>query len=363
MKKSLHERMQTDDLDMDKENQKCEEISLYGSNSPIESICTGGISPSHCSHTRKSLDDHDTNSQDSGFISENGKYLSYTSPTRGSSHSFGSGSLCSMEDEYFEYFSDVEPLDKQKNLPEDFNKLIHKPIIENNVRPLQESNKSSPSDNIIRPVFRRALSLQSPKITPNSSRVRSCLFRTSELSPPDSTDVRSFKRPEPPSNLANPNLKRSKLFDEDDIPSVPEVEHHTVPRPLLKRAFSATEESIMSAVQRSSTEPDLIGDFTKTFCLPLTRGRHQDLKSITANTLAKLMRGEFNNSVASFRVIDCRYPYEFEGGHISGAINIYTKEQCLELLCENQLPMNSTPSKRHILVFHCEFSSERGPNL
>lgn len=64
------------------------------------------------------------------------------------------------------------------------------------------------------------------------------------------------------------------------------------------------------------------------------------------------------------------YPYEFEGGHIKGAINLYTKDQVMKEFLENQTPKSppdqSQPAvnhKRDIIVFHCEFSSERGPGL
>jgi M-phase inducer phosphatase len=63
-----------------------------------------------------------------------------------------------------------------------------------------------------------------------------------------------------------------------------------------------------------------------------------------------------------------RYPYEYEGGHIKGAINLYTQEQIKKELIDNRRPaqaaVSSDPAdKRDILVFHCEFSSERGPKL
>lgn len=32
--------------------------------------------------------------------------------------------------------------------------------------------------------------------------------------------------------------------------------------------------------------------------------------------LAKLMANEFSEQVEDFDIIDCRYPYEFKGGHI-----------------------------------------------
>ena len=110
----------------------------------------------------------------------------------------------------------------------------------------------------------------------------------------------------------------------------------------------------------------MIGDFSKPFCLPLTDGRHQDLKSISSETMAQLLRGDFVDSVASFKIIDCRYPYEFEGGHIRGAQNLYTQEQIVDELVKIKTEMATVKEdapKRHILVFHCEFSSERGPKL
>lgn len=75
------------------------------------------------------------------------------------------------------------------------------------------------------------------------------------------------------------------------------------------------------------------------------------------------MRGHHNPSVDSYKIIDCRYPYEFKGGHISGALNLYTKEQISELFESKIDGAKIEETKRHILVFHCEFSSERGPNL
>lgn len=82
--------------------------------------------------------------------------------------------------------------------------------------------------------------------------------------------------------------------------------------------------------------------------------------------MAKLVCGQFDESVASFKVIDCRYPYEFEGGHIRGAQNLFTHEQILEELVNSKTDtpkLVANEPKRNIIVFHCEFSSERGPKL
>ena len=34
--------------------------------------------------------------------------------------------------------------------------------------------------------------------------------------------------------------------------------------------------------------------------------------------MAKLLRGEYDHVVEKYVVVDARYPYEYEGGHIRG---------------------------------------------
>lgn len=95
-------------------------------------------------------------------------------------------------------------------------------------------------------------------------------------------------------------------------------------------------------------------------------GRHSDLKSISVQTMAKLLNGDYKDSVASFKVVDCRYPYEFEGGHIRDAINLFTHDQIITELVHIKTEAPKVVPEgpmRNIIVFHCEFSSERGPKL
>jgi len=46
------------------------------------------------------------------------------------------------------------------------------------------------------------------------------------------------------------------------------------------------------------------------------RGKHQDLKSISAETMSSLLNGDYDDDVEQAIIVDCRYPYEFDGGHI-----------------------------------------------
>jgi rhodanese-related sulfurtransferase len=80
--------------------------------------------------------------------------------------------------------------------------------------------------------------------------------------------------------------------------------------------------------------------------------------------MSDLLSGAYSDEVEKFTVVDCRYPYEFKGGHIEGALNIYTREDIYaEFMKSDQHRQKSSDNKRHIVIFHCEFSSERGPKM
>lgn len=116
----------------------------------------------------------------------------------------------------------------------------------------------------------------------------------------------------------------------------------------------------------ASADLGLIGDHSKPFCLPIINGKQRDLTCISVHTMAKLMKGEYSNAVNSYRVIDCRYPYEFEGGHIKGAENLYTEDDVYRSLMSTKTETATVvpvEPKRNIIIFHCEFSSHRGPKL
>lgn len=343
------------------------DLSLYSGTSPERVRCRGA-SP-HFQRQRVLTEEHDANSQDSGYgasCPNDGKFYQFAKslgvtpsqnclPNKTGGLSFGS--MESMDDEFLEFTDLEQPLNENSQLPTDFTTLISKTYTSSTTRTSEESPVYN-QNQLYRPPLRRHHSENGIQNTPNSSKVRSCLFKK------DHIELKSFKRPEPPMESRTPQTKRFKIENEEsesnDSAAVPEVSC-----PVLQRSISATEESIKYALQRSSTEPDLIGDFTKAFCLPLTVGRHQDLKSITPSTLALLMRGEFTHTSITFKVIDCRYPYEYDGGHINGAINLFTKDQVLDTLLNTKIStaINSEMHQSNILVFHCEFSSERGPNL
>ncbi len=263
-----------------------------------------------------------------------------------------------------------------------------------------------------------------------------------------------------------------------------------------RRCHSDTDVIIKSAMCRAESDGNLIGDYTRAHSLPTTQGgKHRDLKYISPETLAQVVRDATTNqhedsqcsatagllttdmlvkgknadremNVQKMRstavsgdpqwsgvlrkrdlnmptgqsfgygllqeplvgqsegnalpaavsqkepaqspkhiIIDCRYPYEYDGGHIKGAINLFTKEQINDFLKRHykksstnaeadamekfdsiarfsqqfRLNYKTNPvlmdrvaavgsplgdqTDHPVLIFHCEYSSERGPKL
>ena len=106
------------------------------------------------------------------------------------------------------------------------------------------------------------------------------------------------------------------------------------------------------------------------------------LISILHLQLNELLSGTFDEQIDKFIVIDCRFDYEYAGGHIEGAINLPTSAAVEEFFLnygadhplyaspeEIPLPTKSGEAdeagnvKKTIVVFHCEFSAKRAPTL
>ncbi|KAK6174590.1 hypothetical protein SNE40_017834 [Patella caerulea] len=250
-----------------------------------------------------------------------------------------SSPLTSMEDDVDDGFLDVFDTDSLKgdSVSSTMASLFHAPVI----------NKKIPEDDGT-PILRRKAS-------------RSLLYRS------QSFDVRSRTKRSPREDDGTPTQNKRHRFadfiEQTSLPAPsPTFENKMVVARRFQRCQSATEEVIKSAVNRMSNDVDLIGDCSKPYSLPIfTSGKHQDLKRITPETVCRVINNEFED-IESYRIIDCRYPYEYEGGHIKGGENIYTKDVILSefLKCPKR---SENVNKRHIIIFHCEFSSERGPNL
>ncbi|CAG5113058.1 Oidioi.mRNA.OKI2018_I69.chr2.g7205.t1.cds [Oikopleura dioica] len=127
-------------------------------------------------------------------------------------------------------------------------------------------------------------------------------------------------------------------------------------RPLV-RSNSVRDHNLPSDKEFFSSE---YFDFKEPLALP-TEGtsKHQDLNYISGQTMSELLTGS-RITGGSFVVVDARYPYEFEGGKIKGALNLFKEDMVIEHFYPDGKLMEDKPS---IVIFHCEFSSERGPKM
>nr|XP_054337857.1 M-phase inducer phosphatase 1 isoform X6 [Pongo pygmaeus] len=187
---------------------------------------------------------------------------------------------------------------------------------------------------------------------------RSKLFDSPSLCSSSTRSV--LKRPERSQEESPPgNTKRRKSMSgaSPKESTNPEKAHETLHQSLsLASSPKGTIENILDNDPR-----DLIGDFSKGYLFHTVAGKHQDLKYISPEIMASVLNGKFANLIKEFVIIDCRYPYEYEGGHIKGAVNLHMEEEVEDFLLKK--PIVPTDGKRVIVVFHCEFSSERGPRM
>lgn len=125
----------------------------------------------------------------------------------------------------------------------------------------------------------------------------------------------------------------------------------------LLTEMDAGDDDYTSPADRTA---DLIGDGSQPYALPTLENKHDRFKRIDATTLVKLIDGHFQETIESFTIVDCRYPYEYQGGHIVNSLNIHSGQDLIKLFLEKKCTASQS---RHIIIFHCEFSSERGPRL
>lgn len=102
--------------------------------------------------------------------------------------------------------------------------------------------------------------------------------------------------------------------------------------------------------------------------LPCEKVSEDGLMRISVRTMNELIAGKYDSKIASYKVIDCRFDYEYQGGHIKGAININTTAEIEEYLlgehADKPVPTCSGDNqKKIILIFHCEFSAKRAPTF
>jgi hypothetical protein len=81
---------------------------------------------------------------------------------------------------------------------------------------------------------------------------------------------------------------------------------------------------------------------------------------ISIKTAAELINGlsGYHKYYDEIHVLDCRFEFEYQGGHIDGAIHVQSPYELQAKYFE--APENGS---KICILFHCEYSQERGPSM
>eukprot|EP00055_Hartaetosiga_balthica_P017923 m.125401 g.125401 ORF g.125401 m.125401 type:complete len:871 (-) comp9428_c0_seq1:146-2758(-) len=91
--------------------------------------------------------------------------------------------------------------------------------------------------------------------------------------------------------------------------------------------------------------------------------RNSSTATITPLELYNVLMRKHQNSdkIDRVTVVDCRYNYEYSKGHVLGSVNLSTPQALCNYFFMNLV--DDIPCRNHVIVLHCEFSSERAPAL
>ena len=99
-------------------------------------------------------------------------------------------------------------------------------------------------------------------------------------------------------------------------------------------------------------------DDTPQLQLPHFRSEGETVPRINKDTMIDVLDGKYSQRYERSVIIDCRFEYEYEGGHIAGAINFNNKEDLASNLFEGDA---MTKPDKTLLILHCEYSAHRAP--
>ncbi|CAA9957398.1 Rhodanese protein [Pyrenophora teres f. maculata] len=168
---------------------------------------------------------------------------------------------------------------------------------------------------------------------PKSFRLNSAASSTSSGSP-----LSSVRKPVGPSSRRPSKFRRSlSMFEHpgDVMNATQEQDNHHQP------------SGLQSVMDVDDANPLKLPHFTTS--------EPESLPRITHETLVQVLDGEYDHLYDNKVVIDCRFEYEYNGGHIEGALNFCDKEKLAERLFQAPSSTNT------LLVLHCEYSAHRAP--
>ncbi|CAF0789181.1 unnamed protein product [Adineta steineri] len=250
------------------------------------------------------------------------------------------------------------------------NKKIRSNESRHSMQTRSQSSSDSHSDNLVN-LFDKTLSTVTPNPVRNRQRrlkpLPLCLSDNEKNMPiltvvttEENLNKRTYDEDENSENCRS--IKRSKIFDETNKENNLSIKSSRRGISLMRSLTDPNEEQIKQSVELGCNR-ELVGDRSRSYLLPRCKSRkHPDLACISPETMVDILGNIYSSEIENLHIIDCRYPYEYEGGHIQSAKNIYTRSQVYDEYFRKPLELSNS-SKRNIFIFHCEFSSERAPSM
>ncbi|KAM5362292.1 hypothetical protein ACJA88_014085 [Fusarium oxysporum] len=108
--------------------------------------------------------------------------------------------------------------------------------------------------------------------------------------------------------------------------------------------------------QKSGGPANPIDGFGNAPCLSFDSSTDM-IPRISTETLSSLLDSQLHSRRLGTIIVDCRFRYEFEGGHVAGAINLHNED-----LIDSWL-LTAKQGTQQIVVLHCEHSAFRAPKM
>lgn len=140
------------------------------------------------------------------------------------------------------------------------------------------------------------------------------------------------------------------------------VRVRSLPEPMPRDSAKCKEhvsQLVEQALERTKRRPLRTPPVFKEHLLPTVDDCHYGPSRITAETLADVIMQPERWEVCEYLIVDCRYPYEFNGGHVKGAINLFEPADVEHAFLSEDKKINQNT----VIIFHCEFSSQRAPKM
>lgn len=82
------------------------------------------------------------------------------------------------------------------------------------------------------------------------------------------------------------------------------------------------------------------------------------LPRISGTTLVDVLNGDYDHLYDDKVIVDCRFEYEYTGGHINGAVNYCDKDLLGQRLFTSE---SANITSKTLVILHCEYSAHRAP--